>query len=103
MQRLNKYEECMICGELPCACNGKPTVKKSKPEPLTGSVLDNAGDFHVNKSDRDFDMVNALAAVYPLLSPASQRAAEVQIYPPPTSDVDKRLIAFKEGRCSTTT
>jgi len=96
--KVNKYEECMICGELPCTCNGKPKTRTKKSEPDSTPV-----DFHITYQDRDFDMVNALAAVYPLLSPASQRAAEVQIYPPHTSEVDKRLIAFKEGRCSTTT
>ena len=94
MAKASKYEECMICGNLPCTCNGTPKPARTKKPKLDSTPA----DFHVENTDRDFAMVNALTAIYPLLSPTSQRAAEVQMHPARSSEVDKRLIAFKEGR-----
>lgn len=100
MAKVNKFEPCFFCGNMPCTCNSKapkakPAFKKQKktepkPEPQPTQV------FHKPEVKRDLSYEQALRNLLPILHPKDQEAVLKEIEPPRSSSLGKRIARWRK-------
>lgn len=116
-RRISKVEACMICGTVPCACNGAPKPAKRKSAGLPRQVTSIA-DLQPNSSaiqdamkrqaedakllkeiaqQKDPDMERAIRVLAPILHPSEKRRFAA-ILAVPTDLVRDRASAWKARR-----